>query len=179
MPPVRPDSSQRVRMLTPELRRLEELRKWRSNRNCPAGQICGSTYTVTAVDPCIFGRGALPGRHSVREAGGTSRVQALAVKRLFGQPFPANVAPTLIPMRPDPSYDPAVESVEERSDVGAFVTFEPRFPIELTKSTGYFTKPFSSSGHVHVAPNGQKEQFRHRVHGGMPLLQQTLQALFL
>jgi predicted nucleotidyltransferase component of viral defense system len=25
-------------------------------------------------------------------------------------------------------------------------TFEPRFPIELTKSTGYFAKPFSSSG---------------------------------
>jgi hypothetical protein len=24
--------------------------------------------------------------------------------------------------------------------------FEPRFPIELTKSTGYFAKPFSSSG---------------------------------
>jgi hypothetical protein len=23
-------------------------------------------------------------------------------------------------------------------------TFEPRFPIELTKSTGYFAKPFSS-----------------------------------
>jgi hypothetical protein len=24
-------------------------------------------------------------------------------------------------------------------------TFEPRFPIELTKSTGYFAKPFASS----------------------------------
>ena len=55
-------------------------------------------------------------------------------------------------------------------------TFNPRFPIELTKSTGYFPKPFSSStGTVRVAPNAaQKEQLRHRLHGAMPLLQQAL-----
>jgi hypothetical protein len=49
----------------------------------------------------------------------------LAIKRLLGQPLPAAISPTLVPMRPDPSYNPAIEPVEERSDVGAFVILAP------------------------------------------------------
>ena len=45
----------------------------------------------------------------------------LAVQRRLRQLFPAAVQPALESMRPDPPHDPGVESVEESSDVGAFV----------------------------------------------------------
>jgi hypothetical protein len=45
----------------------------------------------------------------------------LAVELGRGQPFPALITPAPIPMRPDASPDPAVESLEELADVGAFV----------------------------------------------------------
>jgi len=49
----------------------------------------------------------------------------LAVKLGHRQPFPARIAPTPVPMRPDASPDPAVETLEELSDVGAFVVLAP------------------------------------------------------
>jgi hypothetical protein len=49
----------------------------------------------------------------------------LAIQLAFRQLLPTAVAPTLIPMRPNPSLDPMVEFVEERSDVGTFVIVPP------------------------------------------------------
>jgi hypothetical protein len=40
-------------------------------------------------------------------------------------------------MRPDPSYNPAIESVEERSDVGTFVVLAPSPRISLGRSNYY------------------------------------------
>ena len=37
------------------------------------------------------------------------------------RPFPARITPAPVPMRPDSSQDPAVETLEELTDVGAFV----------------------------------------------------------
>jgi hypothetical protein len=49
----------------------------------------------------------------------------LAVERRLRQLFPAAVTPALESIRPDPPHDPGVESVEEPSDVGAFVVLAP------------------------------------------------------
>src|SRR5437588_1026712 len=46
-------------------------------------------------------------------------------ERLRRQPFPASIAPTLVAMRPDAPPDPAVETLEGLSDVGAFVILDP------------------------------------------------------
>src|SRR5215470_20425724 len=45
----------------------------------------------------------------------------LPVQRRDGKLLPPTITPTLKSMRPDPPHDPAVELVEEHSDVGSFV----------------------------------------------------------
>src|SRR5262249_48639737 len=49
----------------------------------------------------------------------------LAVQLALRELFPAAVAPAFVPMRPNPSLDPTVEFVEERSDVGTLVIVSP------------------------------------------------------
>src|SRR5260370_24563559 len=49
----------------------------------------------------------------------------LAVKWGGRQWFPASIAPRLVAMRPDAPPDAAVETLEEFSDVGAFVILAP------------------------------------------------------
>ena len=49
----------------------------------------------------------------------------LAVEQLLGQPFPASVTPMLEAVRPDTMNNPAIDSVEEQSDMGSFVIFAP------------------------------------------------------
>jgi hypothetical protein len=49
----------------------------------------------------------------------------LAVKLGQRKLRPASIAPRLIPMRPNPSPDPAIESMEELTNVGAFVILAP------------------------------------------------------
>src|SRR5260370_14832070 len=49
----------------------------------------------------------------------------LAVQLGRGQLFPACVAPTSVPMRPDSPPDPTVETLEEFADLGAFVILAP------------------------------------------------------
>src|SRR5215469_17873409 len=45
----------------------------------------------------------------------------LPVQHRDGKLLPPTITPTLKSMRPDPPHDPAVELVEEHSDVGSFV----------------------------------------------------------
>src|ERR1700739_3384095 len=61
-------------------------------------------------------------------------------------------------MRPDPSYNPAIESVKERSDVGAFVVLAPapqqrvKFRYQLLGLQRYF--PFGSLPYpIHETPD--------------------------
>jgi hypothetical protein len=61
----------------------------------------------------------------------------LAVELGRRQPFPARIAPAPVPMRPDASLDPAVESLEELADVGAFVILTPA-PQERIKPRDQF-----------------------------------------
>src|SRR5207249_9912661 len=49
----------------------------------------------------------------------------LAVERRLGQLLPAAVSPALVPMRPDPSHNQAIEAVEELANVGKFVILTP------------------------------------------------------
>ena len=49
----------------------------------------------------------------------------LTVQRRDGKLLPPAITPTLKSMRPDPPHDPAVELVEEHSDVGSFVILAP------------------------------------------------------
>src|SRR5215470_14351673 len=49
----------------------------------------------------------------------------LPVQRRDGKLLPPTITPTLKSMRPDPPHDPAVELVEEHSDVGSFVILAP------------------------------------------------------
>ena len=49
----------------------------------------------------------------------------LAVQLGFRQLSPATVPPSLESMRPNASHNPAVESVEELSDVGSLVVMTP------------------------------------------------------
>jgi hypothetical protein len=60
----------------------------------------------------------------------------LAVKLGRRQPFPSRIAPTPVPMRPDASPDPAVESLEELADV-TFVILTPA-PQERIKPRDQF-----------------------------------------
>src|SRR5207302_9449552 len=48
-------------------------------------------------------------------------IRSVAVKLGQRQLGPASVAPMLIPMRPDPSPDPAVKAMEESANVGTFL----------------------------------------------------------
>src|SRR3954471_16741821 len=47
------------------------------------------------------------------------------VQRSIGQQSPAEIAPSLESMRPDPSHNPTVQSVEEFSDVSLLVVVAP------------------------------------------------------
>src|SRR5574341_1179133 len=49
----------------------------------------------------------------------------LAIQFGHGQTAPAGTSPMLAAMRPQSPHDPAVESVEEQSDVGALVVVPP------------------------------------------------------
>src|SRR5438876_9605018 len=49
----------------------------------------------------------------------------LVVELRRWQPFPARITPAPVPMRPNASPDPAVETLEELADVGAFVILAP------------------------------------------------------
>jgi len=49
----------------------------------------------------------------------------LAVELGRWQPFPARITPAPVPMRPDASPDPAVETLEEACGCGAFVITRP------------------------------------------------------
>src|SRR5215471_7707778 len=49
----------------------------------------------------------------------------LTVQRRDGKLLPPTITPTLKSMRPDPPHDPAVEWVEEHSDLGSFVILAP------------------------------------------------------
>ena len=46
----------------------------------------------------------------------------LGVKRGHRQPFPALISPAPVPMQPDASPDPTVETLKELADLGAFVS---------------------------------------------------------
>ena len=80
----------------------------------------------------------------------------LTVQLGFRKLSPTPVTPSLASVRPDTMYDPAVESAEELSDVGALVVISPspNYRVEVRdqfQSTQWHAPPSSLTHLVHEA----------------------------